>query len=105
MAAEQDRDPYCQQIVRVRRHRNIASAHRARNGPCDQCGQGVLVSLALAGRRVCFCPAGGCVPAPVGGVFLPQPEGVFLLRPEGVFLPQPEGVFLPSQGGGRSCPS
>ena len=33
--------------------REIAFAHRARNGPCDRCGQGGLVFLALAGPAVC----------------------------------------------------
>ena len=37
---------------RARRHRDIAFAHRARNDPCDQCGQGGLVFLALAGPAV-----------------------------------------------------
>ena len=33
---------------RAQRHRDIAFAHRARNGPCDRCGQGGLAFLALA---------------------------------------------------------
>ena len=37
---------------RVRRHRDIAFAHRARSDPCDQYGQGGLVFLALAGPAV-----------------------------------------------------
>ena len=37
---------------RARRHGDIAFAHRARNDPCDQCGQGGLVFLALAGPAV-----------------------------------------------------
>ena len=37
---------------RARRHGVIAFAHRTRNGPCDQCGQGGLVFLALAGPAV-----------------------------------------------------
>ena len=37
---------------RARRHRDIAFAHRARNDPCDQCGQGRLVLLALVGPAV-----------------------------------------------------
>ena len=37
---------------RARRQRDIAFAHRARNDPCGQCGQGGLVFLALAGPAV-----------------------------------------------------
>ena len=37
---------------RARRHGDIAFAHRARNDPCDQCGQAGLVFLALAGPAV-----------------------------------------------------
>ena len=37
---------------RARRHRDIAFAHRARNDPCDECGQDGLVFLALAGPAV-----------------------------------------------------
>ena len=37
---------------RARRHQDIAFAHRARNDPCDQCVQGRLVFLALAGPAV-----------------------------------------------------
>ena len=37
---------------RAQRHRDIAFAHRARNDPCDPCGQGGLVFLACAGPAV-----------------------------------------------------
>ena len=36
----------------ARRHQEIAFAHRARNDPCDQFGQGGLVFLALVGPAV-----------------------------------------------------
>ena len=37
---------------RARRHWDIAFVHRARNNPCDQCGQDGLSFLALAGPAV-----------------------------------------------------
>ena len=76
---------------RARRHRDIAFAHRARNGPCDQCEQGGLVSWRLRARRIA-----GSVTRRRGGALAHQPSG----GGTGYRFASDRAIPLPSQAEG-----